>query len=410
MASYYSDGNTFTVVYRLKGQPRDYVYGIKTEKLAKAACAKKSNEEQLVRAGLHTPDAKADKYAKHAAAPITEHVDAFERSLKAKGRDAQHVSQTVAHVRRLLKMARVKRIPDLEADPIQEAASRLMAEQELSPRTANAALKSLRQFSTWLMKSERTRYDLLHKRLETFNEDVDIRRKRRAMEADEISWLIETTEQAKDFTSRRCGVPPLDRAMLYLAGLGTGYRQGALLTLTPESFHVAESLLRPFIRLAARDNKKRKDRDQPIRRDLAMKLRGWLKGRPAGVRVWRPSPHADLSLRFRRDMEGARKAWIEAGSTPAEQKRREEHPTFLRYSYHDGVRNIFADFHGLRHTGITLVVRSAGLRVGQAWADHSTPVLTARYAHLDLPDEDKALEALPEVATKRTAAKTKRIG
>jgi hypothetical protein len=87
MATSYKDGKTYTVAYRLKGQPRAYVYGIKTEKLAKSAAAKKSNEEQLVRAGLHTPDLKADKFAKHAAATIDEHVDAFERSLKAKGRD-----------------------------------------------------------------------------------------------------------------------------------------------------------------------------------------------------------------------------------------------------------------------------------------------------------------------------------
>jgi hypothetical protein len=56
------------------------------------------------------------------------------------------------------------------------------------------------------MKSCRTRYDLLHKRLVTFNEDVDVRRKRREMDADEIAWLIETTEKAVDFTSRRCGI------------------------------------------------------------------------------------------------------------------------------------------------------------------------------------------------------------
>jgi integrase len=167
--------------------------------------------------------------------------------------------------------------------------------------------------------------------------------------------------------------------------------------------------MRPFVRLAAKDNKKRKDRDQPIRRDLAAKLHAWLATKPDAGPVWQAAPHADLSLRFRRDLEAARKAWVGAGPTPAERKRREKHPTFLRYVYHDGVRNVFADFHGLRHTGISLVVRGAGLRIGQAWADHSTPVLTARYAHLDLLDEDKALDALPEVAATQRPAKKRNL-
>jgi serine/threonine protein kinase len=127
--------------------------------------------------------------------------------------------------------------------------------------------------------------------------------------------------------------------------------------------------------------------------------------------VWKPTPHADLSLRFRHDLEAARASWIaDARGDTAERKRREE-SNFLKYVYHDGIRNVFADFHGLRHTGITFVARIAGLRVAQAWADHSMPVLTARYAHVDLADATKAISALPHLskpvdpqANKRKAA------
>jgi hypothetical protein len=55
--------------------------------------------------------------------------------------------------------------------------------------------------------------------------------------------------------------------------------------------------------------------------------------------------------------------------------------------------------------GISLAVRAAGLKAAQVWADHSTPVLTAKYAHMDLADEGRVLDALPEARTARHTAR-----
>jgi hypothetical protein len=209
-----------------------------------------------------------------------------------------------------------------------------------------------------------------------------------------VTWLLQTTAAGKDRCSRRCGISPADRAVLYATGLGTGYRRAALLTLSRKSFHVSADLERKIVRLAAANNKKRRDRDQRIRDDLAAELRAWLRDKPDAGPVWKPKPHADLALTFRRDMERARTAWIAAAPTPAGREWRAKSNT-LKYAYHDGVRMVYADFHGLRHTGISFVVRLAGLKVAQWWADHSTPVLTAKYAHLDETDEQRALDALP---------------
>jgi hypothetical protein len=95
-------------------------------------------------------------------------------------------------------------------------------------------------------------------------------------------------------------------------------------------------------------------------------------------------------------MEQTRTARIAKAATPAEREAREK-SNFLRYCYHDGIRNVYADFHGLRHSGIPFVARGAGLKAAHVWADHSTPVLTAKYAHTDLADEHKALAALPRI-------------
>jgi hypothetical protein len=103
-------------------------------------------------------------------------------------------------------------------------------------------------------------------------------------------------------------------------------------------------------------------------------------------------------------MEAARAAWIEAAPDAGERERREKSNT-LKYVCLDGDQNVFADSHGLRHTGITFVVRKRDIRVGQVWADHCSPVLTAAYADVDLGDLIDAISGLPVLPTKKTNAK-----
>lgn len=399
MATYYPHGKTWTVAYdgRLAGKPRGrraYIYGIRTEKLARQACDQKTLQEQLVKADLLTPDPQGARAAAAAEVPIEKHLEEFEGAIVAKGRTAMHARQQANHVRRLLELASIDKCSDLDAEQIQSAAKRLIDERGLAPRTANAAVKAARQFSTWCSIRGYTRGDLLHRRLKTYNEEVDCRRRRRALSVEEFQWLIKSLNEGHDH-GNRMGINRADRAMLYQVAIGTGFRESAMLSLTPRSFHVDPRLVRPFVALAASENKKRKGREQPIRRDLATNIHEWLKGRPAEQPVWQPTPHADMGLRYRRDLEEARAAWIAAAGDDEREAKRRRESTFLEYVYDDGRGLVWCDFHGLRHTGITWVARGSDLRAAQIWADHSTPVLTARYRHMDLTDEAKVLEALP---------------
>ena len=57
---------------------------------------------------------------------------------------------------------------------------------------------------------------------------------------------------------------------------------------------------------------------------------------------------------------------------------------------------LYADFHALRHTYLTLLGRGGvDLRTAQELAGHSTPTLTARYTHRRLYDLAGAVEKLP---------------
>lgn len=391
MATYYKSRKSYVVSYRLKGQPRERIHGIKTLKVARQTAHAKTLEEQLVKTGLHRPQPHAAKIEAAESKGIVAHIADFEKSILNRGKHASHAQQSAAHVRRLCKLAGITRLSHLEAGIIQAAAKRLMDESGLAPRTANAAIKAARQFSTWLMSpAKRTATDLLHRRLHTYNEAVDQRRLRRALSIEEFERLIAATQIKR--AGRQPSLNGSQRAMLYQVAVGTGFRQRACLSLTKASFFVSPKLANPFVRLAAEFNKNGKARDQKIRKDLAALLHEWLATQADTGRLWNTPKHAHLELLVKRDLELARAAWLaEAGENAKELERREK-SSFLLYCDHAGR---FIDFHGLRHTGISLVVRGAGLRVGQAWADHSSPILTAKYAHLDIADEDLGMESLP---------------
>lgn len=404
MASISKRGKTWQLVYdgRLDGRPRGsraYIYGLKSRKLAVQAKGQKDTEEQLLRAGLHIPSAHAGQIRRGAGRSIDDLAEEFRRSIVDRGKKGKHALIQASHVKRLCKMAKIQTIGDLAPAPIQSAARRLIDDEGLSPRTANAAIKAARQFSTWLYSpAHYAASDLLHRALDVYNEELDERRPRREPSVDEFTRLVGAAESSKRW---RCGLNGTDRAMLFRVAVGTGFRQAACLSLTRSSFRVAATLTRPSIVLGAKFNKNGKEREQPIRRDLASVLRDWLDLRDSTGRVWQTSPHASLELLVKRDLETARKAWLDEASNSKDRANREE-SSFLRYQDHAGR---YFDFHSLRHMGISLAVRSAGLKAAQVWADHSTPVLTAKYAHMDLADEARVLDALPATDTARHTAR-----
>ena len=96
-----------------------------------------------------------------------------------------------------------------------------------------------------------------------------------------------------------------------------------------------------------------------------------------------------------RSETGPRPAWIAEARTDAEREHRER-TFFLTYRDADGR---VADFHALRHTFITRLVRSgARPKEAQTLARHSTITLTTdRYAHTGLHDTAAAVEAMPRI-------------
>ncbi len=373
-----------------------------------------------------------DSYADHRKRPLADHLMDFAAALRAKGDTAKHVKLTLSRLQAALDGMGAVRLADLDAGKAGDWLTarradrepvRLPEEQELfkltevaallgvkpaavtkavqrnrlqatgkgkarrfprptvqdladragrgaSAETVNHHARALRAFGRWLARTKRwpsNPFDTLA----LLNVATDRRHDRRELDADEIRHLLEVT-RASARTFRGLSGP--DRAALYLTACGTGFRVRALAGLTPADFDLAADV--PAIMLPARLAKNKKAKVQPLAADVAGALRAYLDGRSRTVPVWPGTWNVDAAEMLRADLEAAGIPYTVEGP--------------------DGP--LFADFHALRHSYLTLGGRAGiDLRTLQELAGHSNPNLTARYSHRRLHDLAGAVERLPSI-------------
>jgi integrase len=382
---------------------------------------------ELAKAGI------SDPYEQHRKRPLAEHLTDFEAALLAKGDTPKQARQVASRVRRVLAGCKFVFMGDLSAsrvmeylaglregghtvpslDPGKESYTRAELAEALgirphaltalvrrhalpaagqgkarrfpretaealrdrlsrgaSVQTTNFYLQAVKQFCRWLVKDRRMADSpLAH--LEGGNVRVDRRHDRRELTEEELRSLLAAT-RAGERTFR--GLAGVDRFHLYATACATGFRASALASLTPESFDLTAEP--PTAILAARFNKNRRPRVQPLPPDVAGLLRDYLKDRPAGQPIWggtwaKDNKGAEM---LRGDLEAAGIPYVVEGP--------------------DGP--LYADFHALRHTYLTLGGRAGiDLRTLQELAGHHSPTLTARYSHRRLYDLAGAVEKLP---------------
>jgi hypothetical protein len=120
---------------------------------------------------------------------------------------------------------------------------------------------------------------------------------------------------------------------------------------------------------------------------------GYLRAKPEGKPVWPGTWSNDASARMiRKDLKEAREKWLSTAAD-ARQRAEMEKRDFLAYLNAEGP---FADFHGLRHTFITMIGKAGvSAREHMDLARHSDYRMTARYSHSRFYDLAAAVQALP---------------
>lgn len=246
--------------------------------------------------------------------------------------------------------------------------------QGSSAQTRNYYRKHLRAFGNWLVMKDRIAKNPFKKEeLEAEQTSTDRRHDRRELTAEELALVLSS---ARNSTRSFRGLAGQDRFHLYATACGTGFRASALASLTPESFDLEDAV--PTVTLAARKNKNRKTKTQPLPPDIADLLRDYLKDKPAGRPIW----HGTGT--WAKDHRGA------------EMLRGDLEVAGIPYAVEGPDGLLYADFHALRHSYLTLGGRAGiDLRTLQELAGHSTPNLTAKYSHRRLHDLAGAVEKLP---------------
>jgi len=348
-------------------------------------------------------DPAQERFAKAARAPIAEHAAAHIGHLRAAGNTVKHVQTVERHLRAVFAAAGIERLPELKSAAVLSAISAMRnpppaaegekkQKQPASLATCNGHLRSVKGFSRWLWKQRLTPDDALLD-LGLYNAATDRRHIRREMSAEEVRWLLDTTEQR---TIREHGAPGPTRAMCYRLAAATGFRANELRSLTIDSFDLDTTP--PTCTVEAGYSKRRKRDVQPLPDALVEPLRAWLAGFDPGEPVFAGIAEGTARM-LRSDLAAARAAWLKSSEQePEPVKEQMQESDFLLYSDRQGH---VADFHSLRVLFISRVVASgASVKEAQTLARHSTPVLTMNtYSRATLLDVAGAVAGLGDLLT-----------
>ena len=343
---------TYLAQYRdADGIERREPTGCRTLDAARAVLAELERRVEKVRAGVLT--AAESTIADHADIPVVEHVDAYLAHMARKrgrgGRrntSAGHVENVARDLAVVLPACGFRRLRDLNRDAVAvwvaglldlpdepgvAADGTVVVPRRPSARTINAKLGTLTTFGNWLVETGRivaNPFDRLCKSAGVDGSD-DIRRKRRALTADELrrllvvarlrpvaeygrgtirvvddtrpkssraTWrkadltfdtIVAAAARGRERLARRPDVLDRlerlgrERALLYLVLVTTGLRKGELASLT-----VADVVLddaRPVVMLRAADAKSGEAAVLPLTPEVVDALRHWLDERVEGV-------------------------------------------------------------------------------------------------------------------------------
>ena len=301
--------------------------------------------------------------------PLAVHVADWQVALAAKGNTPFYVRESAAKIERLARACGWRHLSDITADAFDHW--RVDArESGLSIQSLNHYLTAARTFCNWLIRNGRLSKNPLAHLEKIIVTDKDRRRVRMASEDGELERLLAATMAGEEHH----GLSGPERALLYRLAIETGFRWSECRSLVKASFNLGGNP--PAVTVASGRAKNRKERTNPISRELAADLR-------AHMALFLPTAGAFPGLRTARRM-GAEmlRADLEAAGLP----------------YRDECGQV-RDFHSLRKTfGTRLSRAGVPLPVAQRLLDHSTPELTANFYTGVMPaDKAEAVARLPAI-------------
>ncbi len=354
---------------------------------------KTASQQKLAELRLKAEHGKAGLvscYDESARKPLKEHLADWLKALQARNCSAGHVTKLGNSVQRVVDACGWKRLKDLSSTAAEQylaerrepVVSGEITEPGLSFASSNDHVAALKNFGNWLIKGRPKRwpenpFDGVGK----LNADEDVRLERRPATLDEFRRLLVAASSGMPFR----GLTGTDRVMLYLVASETGLRANELASLSVGSLDLDARI--PAITVEAASSKRRRRDVQPIRPELAARLRTWLSQRERTA--------ASLRLRANADVKLWPGTWSEKGAVML---RRDLDAAGVPFEDTAGRR---LDFHSLRGTFATnLAMAGVSPKAAQELMRHSDINLTMRtYTQLSLVDVAADLSKLPSLPT-----------
>ena len=366
-------GGTWYVQYFDENGRRRTVRGCKDKEATLQIARKLEADVALRKAGVIDP--KTQRYAEEGRKPIAEHLKDWKQDLLSRGVTEKQVRLAFGRATRVLDLAGIQRLMDVTPSVVQNAIAKLR-DAGRAAKTLNDTLASVKQFCNWARLNGRLSENPID-HLRGYNTAVDRRHDRRALSDDELRRLIVAAESGPTLQ----GCPGSQRALIYRLAVLTGLRANEIRTLKEVSFDLDGSP--PTVTVEAAFSKHRRQDVQPLPDELVPRLREHLATKTDNERAFHMPKKPVRTLRHDLQVAG------------------------IEYETQQG----FADFHALRHTFITRLIK-AGVnpKTAQTLARHHDVSLTLNvYSHVELIDQVAGLRALPKLDGDDTEASTGRL-
>ncbi len=319
-------------------------------------------------------------------------IERFAKYLKSKNNTPDYCTMTEGRIRRLCDGAGIRVWGQITPSAVLDWLSAEREKETMGIQTSNYYLVAIKELCNWAVNESIATENPLRS-AKPMNAEGDVRRRRRAISADEFVLLVDAAREGKPIQ----GMNGPERALLYVVAAWTGFRRGELASLTVSQLQLDSD--EPTITVSAAYSKRRRRDVIPLHPSVVELVRAWLVQNPK-----KPSDKVfDLassngyirstSKMMAADLAAARVAWIEE-EKDKEVKAKRQASDFLVYEREE---NVFADFHANRHTFITNLGRSGvSPKLAQTLARHSDIRLTFDiYTHVDQDEQTTAISTLP---------------
>lgn len=302
-----------------------------------------------------------------AAKPLVDHLKDYAKYLEGKGDTPEYIKKTSSRISRISSKCRFKMLPDIRADKIQQWLSDELKAERISQQTHNHYIKAFRGLLNWLRKEQRLIGE--NSALTLHTRTITQRRRRRALNIDEISFLL---DWLRNHGQEAYGLTGTERAHLYHLAVATGLRANEIRSLTVSSIDAVNKT----VSVEAAYTKNKRAATLPINDELLNALARLTAHKLPTAPLFQNVPKMTAEM-LRNDMAAARKT---ADGKPE-----------------DFLDPHGADFHALRHTFCTLLA-AGGVhpKTAQVLMRHGSIQLSLDvYTHSYRDSEKAAINSLP---------------